>query len=120
MRPWRRGRRPGFGVAVLSARPRHSGKPGAGPVVASLFGRRGDGNREHGPTRIGTHRTSHSAEGNRMTAPFKTNMGKIAPSFDAEKARADFEILSRQVYGKPLAYLDSGASAQKPRVVLDA
>ena len=41
-------------------------------------------------------------------------------SFDAQKARADFEILSRTVYGKPLVYLDSGASAQKPRVVLDA
>src|SRR5882672_4002009 len=54
-----------------------------------------------------------------MTAPFSNNMGKIAPSFDAEKARADFEILSRQVYGKPLVYLDSGASAQKPRIVLD-
>jgi cysteine desulfurase/selenocysteine lyase len=45
--------------------------------------------------------------------------GKITASFDAEKARGDFEILSRQVYGKPLVYLDSGASAQKPRVVLD-
>ena len=40
-------------------------------------------------------------------------------SFDAQKARADFEILSRTVYGKPLVYLDSGASAQKPRMVLD-
>ena len=48
-----------------------------------------------------------------------TAQGKISASFDAEKARADFEILSRQVYGKPLNYLDSGASAQKPRVVLD-
>ena len=44
---------------------------------------------------------------------------KIAASFNVEKARADFEILSRTVYGKPLVYLDSGASAQKPRVVLD-
>ena len=34
--------------------------------------------------------------------------------------RADFEILSRTVYGKPLVYLDSAASAQKPRQVLDA
>jgi cysteine desulfurase/selenocysteine lyase len=34
--------------------------------------------------------------------------------------RADFEILSRSVYGKPLIYLDSAASAQKPRRVLDA
>ena len=49
-----------------------------------------------------------------------TAQSKISASFDAEKARADFEILSRQVYGKPLVYLDSGASAQKPRVVLDA
>lgn len=48
-----------------------------------------------------------------------TAQGKISASFDVEKARADFEILSRQVYGKPLVYLDSGASAQKPRVVLD-
>jgi cysteine desulfurase/selenocysteine lyase len=45
--------------------------------------------------------------------------GKITASFDAEKARADFAILSREVYSKPLVYLDSGASAQKPRVVLD-
>jgi cysteine desulfurase / selenocysteine lyase len=34
--------------------------------------------------------------------------------------RADFEILSRTVYGKPLVYLDSAASAQKPRQVLEA
>src|ERR1700704_233471 len=54
-----------------------------------------------------------------MTAPFKNMTSKIAPSFDAEKARADFEILSRTVYDKPLVYLDSGASAQKPRIVLD-
>ena len=37
-----------------------------------------------------------------------------------EPPRADFEILSRTVYGKPLVYLDSAASAQKPRQVLDA
>ena len=34
--------------------------------------------------------------------------------------RADFPILSRQVNGKPLVYLDNGASAQKPQVVIDA
>jgi len=39
--------------------------------------------------------------------------------FDAKAARAQFDILSRTVYGKPLVYLDSGASAQKPRAVLD-
>ncbi|WP_104490967.1 cysteine desulfurase [Paracoccus denitrificans] len=41
-------------------------------------------------------------------------------SFDIEKVRADFPILSRQVNGRPLVYLDNGASAQKPRVVIDA
>jgi cysteine desulfurase/selenocysteine lyase len=35
-------------------------------------------------------------------------------------AREDFENLSRQVYGRPLVYLDNAASAQKPRQVLDA
>ena len=41
-------------------------------------------------------------------------------NFDIEKVRADFPILSREVYGKPLVYLDNGASAQKPIAVIDA
>ncbi|WP_028712401.1 cysteine desulfurase [Paracoccus sp. J55] len=41
-------------------------------------------------------------------------------SFDVEKVRTDFPILSRQVNGRPLVYLDNGASAQKPRAVIDA
>ncbi|PAU97145.1 cysteine desulfurase [Paracoccus salipaludis] len=41
-------------------------------------------------------------------------------SFDVSRVRADFPILSRQVNGRPLVYLDSGASAQKPQVVIDA
>jgi cysteine desulfurase/selenocysteine lyase len=40
--------------------------------------------------------------------------------YDVEAIRRDFPILSREVYGKPLVYLDNGASAQKPKVVLDA
>ncbi|RFC64869.1 MULTISPECIES: cysteine desulfurase [Mesorhizobium] len=39
--------------------------------------------------------------------------------YDVEAIRRDFPILSREVYGKPLIYLDNGASAQKPQVVLD-
>ena len=39
--------------------------------------------------------------------------------FDIDAVRKDFPILSREVNGKPLVYLDSGASAQKPQVVLD-
>ena len=41
-------------------------------------------------------------------------------SFDVEAIRADFPILSETVHGKPLTYLDNGASAQKPRQVIDA
>jgi cysteine desulfurase / selenocysteine lyase len=39
---------------------------------------------------------------------------------DVVKIRADFPILTREVYGKPLVYLDNAASAQKPQVVIDA
>ncbi len=39
--------------------------------------------------------------------------------YDVEQVRADFPILSREVNGKPLVYLDNGASAQKPQVVID-
>src|SRR5215204_4439752 len=48
-----------------------------------------------------------------MNAPFPT-------PYDVEAIRREFPILSQQVYGKPLVYLDSAASAQKPRAVIDA
>lgn len=41
-------------------------------------------------------------------------------AFDAEQVRKDFPILQREVNGKPLVYLDSAASAQKPRAVIEA
>ena len=50
-------------------------------------------------------------------------MNVIAPSrigLDVARLRADFPILSQTVRGKPLVFLDSAASAQKPRVVIDA
>ena len=40
--------------------------------------------------------------------------------YDVDAIRRDFPILSREVYGKPLVYLDNGASAQKPQAVIDA
>ncbi len=40
--------------------------------------------------------------------------------YDVQAIRADFPILSREVYGKKLVYLDNAASAQKPKAVLDA
>lgn len=53
-----------------------------------------------------------------LTEPFGTG-GNSVSAFDVDKVRADFPILSREVYGKPLVFCDSGASAQKPRVVID-
>jgi len=43
-----------------------------------------------------------------------------AQAFDVERVRQDFPILAREVYGKPLVFLDSAASAQKPRQVMAA
>ena len=40
--------------------------------------------------------------------------------YDINKIREDFPILSREVYGKPLVYLDNGATTQKPRCVVEA
>ena len=40
--------------------------------------------------------------------------------YDISKIREDFPILSREVYGKPLVYLDNGATTQKPRCVVEA
>ena len=53
-----------------------------------------------------------------MTNPMAT--APVQPVYDIDKIRADFPILSRQVNGKPLVYLDSAASAQKPNQVIEA
>ncbi|MFM1813453.1 MAG: selenocysteine lyase, PLP-dependent [Pseudomonadota bacterium] len=47
------------------------------------------------------------------------HIGGVA-GFDVERIRTDFPILYREIYGKPLVYLDNAASAQKPAVVIDA
>jgi cysteine desulfurase/selenocysteine lyase len=44
----------------------------------------------------------------------------VTPGLDAARLRADFPIFARDIGGKPLAYLDSAASSQKPSAVLDA
>ena len=61
-----------------------------------------------------------------MTAATRRQRGKAqSPSsspapFDVERIRTDFPILYREIYGKPLVYLDNGASAQKPLPVIEA
>ncbi len=63
---------------------------------------------------IGTHDTK---ELQRVTARPPAAAGD---AYDVERIRADFPILYRDVYGKPLVYLDNAASAQKPRAVIEA
>jgi cysteine desulfurase/selenocysteine lyase len=46
--------------------------------------------------------------------------GAAHPGFDLARIRRDFPVLAETVRGKPLVFLDSGASAQKPQVVIDA
>jgi cysteine desulfurase/selenocysteine lyase len=52
------------------------------------------------------------------TAPATTDRS-AARGWDAARVRADFPILAQSIHGKPLVYLDNGASAQKPKQVLD-
>ncbi len=46
--------------------------------------------------------------------------GRAADAYDVERARGDFPALHQVVHGRPLVYLDNGATTQKPRAVIDA
>ncbi|HET9273837.1 MAG TPA: aminotransferase class V-fold PLP-dependent enzyme, partial [Methyloceanibacter sp.] len=54
-----------------------------------------------------------------VLTPTKKAHKAAKSQFDVAAIRADFPILSREVNGRRLVYLDNGASAQKPRAVLD-
>ncbi len=50
----------------------------------------------------------------------RSSAGSNLIGFDVESVREDFPILKQEIYGKPLVFLDSAASAQKPRAVIEA
>jgi cysteine desulfurase/selenocysteine lyase len=54
-----------------------------------------------------------------MNAPYRQGAGVDLP-LDVERVRADFPVLAQEVNGRPLAYLDNAASAQRPQAVIDA
>src|SRR4051812_43851351 len=116
MRPWRGDRRPGHGLALSSARPGASRIRSPSLAAARFPGRCVPRYRAWRSARAGS-RCGKCRLGRNIAM---TAQGKIRQGFDAAAARADFPILTRPVHGKPLVYLDSGASAQKPRAVLDA
>lgn len=55
-----------------------------------------------------------------MSTTLAARPAVVAPAYDVELLRRDFPILSTRANGRPLVYLDTAASAQKPRVVIDA
>jgi cysteine desulfurase/selenocysteine lyase len=57
---------------------------------------------------------------NRHSSLAAAPLAMSRPNFDAARIREDFPIFRQKIYGKPLTFLDSAASAQKPRQVLDA
>ncbi len=61
----------------------------------------------------------HLSPGTRIPLTTTTH-NPAATTFDLEAVRAEFPILQQQVHGKPLIYLDSAATTQKPRCVIDA
>jgi len=54
-----------------------------------------------------------------VLTPSAKDLQAVGAPLDVEAVRADFPILAEKVHGKPLVYLDNGASAQKPRLVLE-
>ncbi|MEE8545840.1 MAG: cysteine desulfurase [Alphaproteobacteria bacterium] len=50
----------------------------------------------------------------------RSSAGSNLIGYDVESVREDFPILKQEIYGKPLVFLDSAASAQKPRAVIEA
>jgi len=55
-----------------------------------------------------------------VSTALQADPGVTGGGLDVERLRADFPILAQQVHGKPLVYLDNGASTQKPNAVIDA
>ena len=55
-----------------------------------------------------------------MSTPSPVTREMSKPGLDVERIRRDFPILHQQVRGKPLVYLDNGATVQKPEAVIEA
>jgi cysteine desulfurase/selenocysteine lyase len=54
-----------------------------------------------------------------MNTVNETAARQVTPAYDVARIRSDFPALHQEIHGKPLVYLDNGASAQKPKVVID-
>ncbi len=64
--------------------------------------------------------TLQTVGANTMPAAGTSTVGPVAPPLDPHALRADFPILATEVHGRLLVYLDSAATSQKPRAVIEA
>src|ERR1700688_3442658 len=115
-----------------TARPRHAllhAVPGPGPrdgaEPAGVRVSRGRTHRHVGGVGAGRDRERVDFPTSRLANIAEISMKNIAladrpAAFDVHALRRQFPILARTVHGKPLAYLDNGASAQRPSAVIDA
>src|SRR3546814_830060 len=130
LQPWRHRRRPRPRRALLPAHPGHPGGCRPRHADRGLPGRERAQHRRPGhlPGADGLHRPlagrparrgglSMATLGSTAVAPRSGDNATLA--FDVERVRHDFPVLQQHVHGKPLVYLDSGASAQKPAAVLE-
>jgi cysteine desulfurase/selenocysteine lyase len=60
------------------------------------------------------------SEGSAATGVVDEARSERSRSFDVDEIRSEFPILAREIHGQPLAYLDNGATAQKPLAVIEA
>ena len=115
VQPRRDDRRVGRGPAVLSAQPRRARGGGplhAGPCVPGRCAWTRSRTKARAPCWSTRSRSGGSAGPHERHSPSRP--------FDVERIRAEFPILRSTVHGKPLVFLDSAASAQKPDAVIDA
>jgi len=69
---------------------------------------------------VNNYSLPNPSEGGAQSPPLgEVGRGQLLNKMDIEKIRSDFPILSTTVYGKPLVYLDNGATTEKPRCVIE-
>ena len=111
-------------AAVLPALPRHRRAGSAQPAGARIRqrDRRPDEDRARAragsPRAVPGHAGAHAGTAGERHDERRLE-ANTACTYDVEKIRDDFPILSREVRGKPLVYLDNAATTQKPRAVID-
>jgi cysteine desulfurase/selenocysteine lyase len=67
-----------------------------------------------------SERNASQVQTDKPEARSERNASQVQTGYDVDAVRDDFPILARTVHGKPLVFLDSAASAQKPRVIVEA